>query len=139
MSDLSRFYGPSRRQYDDALAEIRRGRKTSHWIWYIFPQIFGLGSSTTSEYYAIRSLQEAKDFAADPVLGARLTEISSALLELENADIHSVMGYPDDLKLFSSMTLFSLAAPENPVFKQVLDRYYGGRLDENTLRMLKMR
>jgi len=139
MSDLSRFYGPQRRQFEDALEEIRRGFKTSHWIWFVFPQIDGLGSSATAQYYAIRSLDEARDFAADPFLGGNLRTITNALLELPGNDPHRIMGYPDDLKLRSSMTLFSLACPDEPIFNRVLEKYYNGVPDEMTLHILESR
>ena len=118
MSDLSRFITAQERSYDSALREIRSGRKRTHWMWYIFPQIAGLGFSQTAQYYAISSLQEAKDYYAHPVLGKRLVEISEALLALDSCDATSVMGYPDDLKLKSCMTLFA-AASGNPVFTKV--------------------
>ena len=109
--DLSRFHRAQPRDYDQALSEIRAGRKRSHWIWYIFPQIQGLGYSSTAQFYAIQDLSEAKAYLADPVLRERLLEISGALLGLESSDPSAVMGYPDDLKLRSSMTLFALAEP----------------------------
>ena len=135
--DLSRFHRAQARDYAQALAEIRAGRKRSHWIWYIFPQILGLGFSTTSEFYAIRDLGEAKAYLADPVLRERLLEISGALLELDSSDPSAVMGYPDDLKLKSSMTLFELAEPDCPVFPAVLEKYYGGERDWRTIRLAR--
>ncbi len=135
--DLSRFHRAQARDYAQALAEIRAGRKRSHWIWYIFPQILGLGFSTTSEFYAIRDLGEAKAYLADPVLRGRLLEISGALLELDSSDPSAVMGYPDDLKLKSSMTLFELAEPDCPVFPAVLDKFYGGERDRRTIRLAR--
>ncbi|MBR0160472.1 MAG: DUF1810 domain-containing protein [Oscillospiraceae bacterium] len=136
-SDLSRFLDAQRYDYDTALREIRSGRKRSHWMWYIFPQIQGLGFSSTAQYYAIRDLQEAKDYLAHPVLGARLKEISEALLALDGLSAHEVFGYPDDLKLRSSMTLFSLAAPEEAVFSAVLEKYYGGEPDSRTIQLAR--
>ena len=109
MADLSRFLKAQEYDYDQALREIRAGRKRSHWMWYIFPQIQGLGFTRTSEFYAIRDLDEAKAYLADPVLGARLKEISSALLDLDGLSASEIFGYPDDLKLRSCMTLFCLA------------------------------
>ena len=120
------------------MAEIRSGRKCSHWIWYIFPQIQGLGFSSTAQYYAIENLEEAKAYLADPVLRERLLEISNALLALDSCDPSEVMGYPDDLKLRSSMTLFSLAEPECTVFRNVLDKFYGGREDERTIDLCRI-
>ena len=135
--DLSRFLKAQERDYKTALAEIRSGRKRSHWIWYIFPQLKGLGFSSISEYYGIDGINEARAYMKDPVLSARLIEISRALLGLDSSDPGSVMGYPDDLKLRSSMTLFRAAAPEEPVFSQVLEKFFGGRQDQKTLRILK--
>ena len=131
--DLSRFHTAQARDYDTALSEIRSGRKRSHWIWYIFPQIQGLGYSSTAQYYALQDLDEAKAYLADPVLRERLLEISGALLDLDCSDPSSVMGYPDDLKLRSSMTLFALADPECPVFPAVLRKFYHGEMDERTI------
>ena len=115
-SDLSRFLKAQEGDYERALGEIRSGRKRSHWMWYIFPQIQGLGFSSTAQYYAIRDLQEAKDYLAHPVLGTRLKEISSALLDLEGLSASEIFGYPDDLKLRSSMTLFRMADLDCPIF-----------------------
>ena len=131
--DLSRFHKAQKGSYETALAEIRAGRKRSHWIWYIFPQIQGLGYSSTAQYYAIEDLEEAKAYLADPVLRERLLEISNALLALDSCDPTDVMGYPDDLKLRSSMTLFSLADPECTVFRDVLEKFYDGREDPRTV------
>ena len=133
---LDKYVSAQARDYDDALREIRGGRKRSHWIWYIFPQLDGLGYSPTAQYYGIRDLEQAKDYMAHPLLGPRLVEISEALLALPSSDPGAVMGYPDDLKLCSSMTLFELAAPDQPVFGKVLDKFYGGRRDPLTLRLL---
>ena len=135
--DLDRFVKAQAYDYDAALREIRSGRKRSHWMWYIFPQLQGLGFSSTAQYYGIRDLEEAKAYIAHPVLGPRLKEISEALLGLDTCDPSAVMGYPDDLKLRSCMTLFELAAPEQPVFGRVLEKYYVGRRDSCTLELLK--
>lgn len=123
--------------YADALAEIRKGRKVSHWIWYIFPQLKGLGYSNMSRYYGIDGIGEARAYLADPVLRANLLEISGELLKLESCDPLAVMGSPDDKKLRSSMTLFAEAEPECEVFTQVLEKYFGGRKDGRTLGMLR--
>ena len=133
--DLSRFVTAQERSYDAALSEIINGRKRTHWMWYIFPQLDGLGRSSTAQYYAISNLQEAKEYYAHPVLGPRLVEITEALLTLDSDDATAVMGYPDDLKLHSSMTLFAVASG-NPVFSKVLEKYYGGSQDRLTLRLL---
>ena len=133
---LDRFLDAQRGDYAAALAEVRRGRKTSHWMWYIFPQIAGLGQSSTARYYSIRDLEEAREYYAHPVLGQRLREISGALLDLRGSDPVAVFGGIDSMKLKSSMTLFALAAPDDPIFQQVLDKYYGGEQDALTLRIL---
>lgn len=133
---LDRFLDAQRGDYAAALAEVRRGRKTSHWMWYIFPQIAGLGQSSTARYYSIRDLEEAREYYAHPVLGQRLREISGVLLELRGSDPVAVFGGIDSMKLKSSMTLFAVAAPDDPLFRQVLDKYYGGEQDALTLRIL---
>ncbi|MFR7759380.1 MAG: DUF1810 domain-containing protein [Christensenellales bacterium] len=135
MHDLNRFISAQERSYDAALREIKAGHKATHWMWYIFPQIAGLGFSSTARFYAISSMQEAKDYYAHPVLGKRLVEISEALLALDTNDAAAVMGYPDDLKLRSSMTLF-LAASGDAVFQKVLDKFYSGKPDSKTLSIL---
>ena len=134
-SDLSRFVKAQEHDYAQALREIRAGRKRSHWMWYIFPQIQGLGFSSTAQYYAIRDLNEAKDYLAHPVLGARLKEISEALLELDGLSAHEIFGYPDDLKLRSCMTLFRMADLNCEVFEQVLEKYYDGEPDRRTVEL----
>ena len=136
MADLQRFKDAQRNDYEQALQEVKSGRKRTHWMWYIFPQIRGLGMTPISDNYSIRSLREAKDYLKDPVLGVRLVEISKALLELNTSDPHAVFGSPDDLKLRSCMTLFERADPQNPVFGDVLDKYYRGERDQRTLEIL---
>lgn len=131
--DLSRFIKAQQGSYQTALAEIKRGRKTSHWMWYVFPQIAGLGMSPTAQYYAVQNLEEAREYLDDPVLGPRLAEISRALLALDTGDADYVFGWPDNMKLRSSMTLFSLVSRDDTVFQDVLDKYYGGEPDEMTL------
>ncbi|WP_352427553.1 DUF1810 domain-containing protein, partial [Enterocloster asparagiformis] len=121
--------------YARALQEIKNGRKTSHWMWYIFPQLSGLGHSQTARYYAIRDRAEAAAYMAHPVLGSRLLEISSELLKLKSSDAREIMGWPDDLKLKSSMTLFGLVSRE-PVFRQVLEQYFGGEEDQYTVQAI---
>ena len=134
-SNLQRFLDAQSSSYQNALAEIKNGRKRSHWMWFIFPQIQGLGLSETARFYAIADAQEAKEYLAHPVLSARLLEICQALLGLASADAHAIFGSPDDLKLKSSMTLFA-AAGSSPVFQQVLDKFYHGAPDDKTLRIL---
>ena len=135
---LDRFVRAQERSYAQALSEIRAGQKRSHWMWYIFPQIAGLGMSSTAQYYAIADLTEAEAYLAHPILGPRLVEISTALLALDTNDAYAVFGWPDELKLRSCMTLFACAAVDQPVFQQVLDKYYGSRPDEQTLRLLRL-
>ena len=122
--------------YADALAEIRAGRKRSHWIWYIFPQMKGLGRSYTSERYGIASLEDARAYLAEPTLRARLLEITGALLALDG-DIRVIFPSPDDKKVRSCMTLFRAAEPELTCFQQVLDKFYGGKADRLTEKMLE--
>ena len=136
--ELDKFVRAQQRDYATALSEIRSGRKRSHWMWYIFPQIQGLGMSSTAQFYGIKDLEQAKDFLAHPYLGRNLIEISSALLALDENNPTAVMGYPDDLKLRSCMTLFELADPSCDVFGAVLEKFYGGRRDEMTLRILNL-
>ena len=135
MDGLERFVQAQADSYARALREIKSGRKTSHWMWYIFPQLSGLGHSQTARYYAIRDRAEAEAYLAHPVLGKRLLEISSELLKLESSDATVVMGWPDDLKLKSSMTLFSLVSRE-PVFRQVLEKYFRGEEDAYTVQAI---
>ena len=134
--DLQRFKDAQERDYRQALAEIRAGRKRSHWIWYVFPQLQGLGRSPMCARYGIRGMGEAEAYLADETLRGRLVEISRALLELEGSDPVTVMGHIDALKLRSCMTLFSLARGADPAFQEVLDRYFGGEPDPLTLELL---
>ena len=134
---LERFLKAQEGDYEIALSEIRAGRKRSHWIWYVFPQLRGLGYSRMSEYYGIDGLGEARAYVKEPTLRARLLQVTKTLLDLPGNDPTVVMGHPDDLKLRSCMTLFALAAPEQPVFGRVLEKYYAGRRDERTLELLK--
>ncbi|MFL6064560.1 MAG: DUF1810 domain-containing protein [Friedmanniella sp.] len=122
--------------YRQALAELGRGRKVSHWMWFVFPQLAGLGRSSTAQYYALRSLAEAEAYLAHPVLGPRLRECAEMLAGLTGRTADEVFGGIDAVKLRSSMTLFSRAAPEERVFAAVLDRYFGGQPDPATERLL---
>lgn len=135
--DLSRFVKAQEQDYATALAEIKSGRKRSHWMWYIFPQIAGLGFSSTAQYYAIKNLGEAVAYLQNELLGSRLTEICSALLALSSNNASEIFGYPDDMKLRSSMTLFEAAScsTEN-IFAQVLDKFFAGKRDERTLEII---
>jgi len=134
--NLQRFLDAQATDYPQALAELRAGRKRSHWMWYIFPQIHGLGFSSISQRYAIRDAAEAAAYLHHPVLGAHLVEISQALLGLAGSNATSIMGSPDDLKLRSSMTLFGAVPGASPVFQQVLDKFFGGAPDAKTLQLL---
>ena len=134
--DLSRFTTEHKRSFDRALAEIKRGKKQTHWMWYIFPQVSGLGSSYMAVFFSIKSMAEARAFIEDEYLGGNLLTISSALLSLESNDPRAVMGFPDDMKLRSSMTLFLRATDDNEVFRAVLDKFFGGEEDPKTLEML---
>lgn len=133
--DANKFLDAQRDSYENALKEINNGRKTSHWIWYIFPQIAGLGRSHTSEFYAIKDLEEAKEYLANDTLKSRLIEISDALL-LCDGNIKGIFGSPDYLKVRSCMTLFQKAAPDIKVFQAVLDKFYDGIPDRKTLSIL---
>ena len=135
--DLSRFIKAQENDYDTALSEIKAGRKTSHWIWYIFPQLEELGFSPTAKFYGIVDLDEARAYLANNLLRTRLIEISQAMLDLSSRDIKDIMGYPDNLKLCSSMTLFHLAEPACDVFTKVLDKYFDGNLDKKTIALCK--
>lgn len=135
MKSLDRFITAQSDSYDHALSEIRKGRKTSHWMWYIFPQIEGLAHSDTAKYYALKDIVEAETYLNHPVLGKRLIEISEELLKHKNKTANEIFGYPDDLKLHSSMTLFSILPNSNPVFKNVIVAYFNGADDEKTIRI----
>lgn len=134
MYDLSRFLTIQERFYDRALNEIKTGRKYTHWIWFIFPQLKGLGHSRNALYYGIENLDEAKEYLEEEILRERLLEICQAVLELESNDITYIMGgHTDEKKLLSSMTLFHLAEPTCETFKKVIDKYFDGNLDEKTV------
>lgn len=134
---LRRFIEAQQDDYYTALNEIRQGRKQTHWMWYVFPQLAGLGHSEMAKRYAIVDMEEAQTYIDHPLLGSRLREISGTLLELFTNNATEVMGSPDDVKLRSSMTLFSMTKDADPVFQAVLEKFYGGKKDEQTLRLLK--
>jgi uncharacterized protein (DUF1810 family) len=136
LSDLRRFHEAQEGVYGQALAELRAGRKRTHWMWFIFPQYAGLGRSAMSEYYAINSVDEARAYLDDPVLGHRLRECAAAILALREPSASAVFGHPDDLKLRSSATLFARIEPEGSVFHQVLDRFFDGKSDPATLALI---
>ena len=137
--DLQRFLKPHNQDFQTALAEVKIGKKTSHWMWYIFPQLKELGFSETAKYYGIESLEEATEFLHHPQLGQNLVAITSELLKLDSKNATSVFGNPDDMKLRSSMTLFSLVSPENQIFQQVLDKFFDGKKDDQTVKLLKLK
>lgn len=134
--DLNRFVRAQEESYARALAEISSGQKRSHWMWYIFPQIDGLGSSPTTKFYAIKSLQEAQQYLIHPVLGKRLQECVERLLGLEGRTVSEIFGYPDDLKLRSCLTLFANVAGQSSPFERVLTKYFHGERDARTLDIL---
>lgn len=135
-ANLDRFVAAQATAYAQALVEIRSGRKRSHWMWFIFPQLKGLGYSSNANYYGIDGLAEATAYMQHPILGTRLIEISRALLNLPGSNATSVMGSPDDMKLRSSMTLFSLVKGADPVFGLVLDKYFQSHKDDQTIALL---
>jgi uncharacterized protein (DUF1810 family) len=136
-SNLQRFIDAQRADYATALAEIKSGRKRSHWMWYIFPQIQGLGFSSTSKFYAITDTDEAIAYLQHPVLGERIITISNELLKSTDNNAANILGYPDDLKLRSCMTLFAALPGTDPVFDAVLEKFFGGLGDEATLEIIK--
>src|SRR5271166_3561668 len=134
--NLSRFVQAQEDDYEQALAEIRSGRKRSHWMWYIFPQIDGLGFSSTSRRYSIKSVAEAEAYLSHPVLGLRLIECAEAALRVEGRSAYEIFGSPDVMKLKSCATLFAIVSLAEPVFHQLLDKYYQGEQDDRTLQLL---
>lgn len=135
--NLNRFIEAQNRDYDIALAEIRAGKKVSHWMWYIFPQLKGLGRSSTSEYYGLSGIKEAQAYLSDPILKARLIEITDAVIAHKDKSAEEIFEGIDAKKLRSCMTLFSIAAPDIPVFEAVLEQFFHGVPDRNTLRLTK--
>ncbi len=134
--DLRRFLDAQQGVYATALAELRAGAKRSHWIWFVFPQLRGLGHSATAQRFGISSLAEAQAYLAHPVLGGRLRECAAALLAVEGRSVHQILGFPDDLKVRSSMTLFARADADQ-VFLDILDKFYEGKQDPETLALLE--
>ncbi|MDH6232667.1 uncharacterized protein (DUF1810 family) [Mesorhizobium soli] len=135
--DLVRFVSAQDPVIAEVCAELKHGRKTSHWMWFVFPQVAGLGMSAMSQRYAIGSLGEARAYLEHPVLGPRLRLCVGLLLEIKGRSAHEIFGSPDDRKLRSSLTLFEQAASEDPIFRQALDRYFGGIADQATLERLR--
>lgn len=134
--DLYRFIEAQEAVYDRALSELRDGRKRSHWMWFIFPQLAGLGSSPMSHRYSIRSIEEAREYLVHPVLGPRLIECAEALLSLTNLSATEILGSPDDMKLRSSATLFANVSERGSVFERILEKYYDGQRDPRTEELL---
>ena len=134
--DLQRFVDAQAPVYQRVVAELRQGRKQSHWMWFIFPQIKGLGSSTTANKFAIASRAEAQAYLDHPILGPRLRECAQLVTAVPQRSIEDILGYPDDLKFRSSMTLFAIAAADNKDFTDALDKFYGGKADPATLERL---
>jgi uncharacterized protein (DUF1810 family) len=135
--NLQRFVDAQALVIDQVRSELRAGRKTSHWIWFIFPQIKGLGHSATAREFAISSRDEAAAYAAHPVLGPRLRECTSLMNAIEGRGITQILGTPDDLKFRSSMTLFAECCPDDPIYTDAINKYYGGEFDALTLDLLR--
>jgi len=139
LEDLERFVQAQTRDYDVALSELRAGKKRSHWMWYIFPQFEGLGSSPISQRYAIKSVAEANAYLAHPVLGPRLLECAEAVIRIEGRSAAEIFGYPDDLKLRSCATLFAHVSPNGSVFHRIIEKYFDDEQDPETLRIVNRR
>jgi uncharacterized protein (DUF1810 family) len=133
---IERFVDAQDRVHDQVVAELRRGRKTSHWMWFVFPQLRGLGRSETARFYGLASADEARAYLAHPVLGPRLRECVALVLDVDGRSVHEIFGSPDDLKLRSCLTLFAHIAPDDGLFQRALDRLFGGERDERTLALL---
>lgn len=136
MNNLDRFIEAQKKSYSIALNEIKNGKKVSHWMWYIFPQVIGLGYSEMANYYGIEDIDEAKAYLSNEVLGPRLREITSEVLKVNKDNPEDIFGYVDAMKLRSSMTLFDYVSSED-IFKDVLDKYYGGKIDEKTIAIIE--
>ena len=134
--DLNRFLEAQESKFQLALTEIKEGKKQSHWMWFIFPQIAGLGFSDYNVFYAIKNMEEASQYLQHPILGKRLIEISKAVLEINGKTANEIFGKPDDRKLQSCMTLFAQIKSTDPIFQKILDKYYLGNKDEKTIQLL---
>lgn len=134
--DLSRFLRAQETIYESVLAELGNGRKQSHWMWFIFPQIEGLGYSSTSKYYSIKSMEEAREYLKHPLLGSRLLKCAETVLAIKGKTALEIFGSPDDIKLRSSMTLFACATESETVFVRVLEKYFDGKPDKRTQTLL---
>jgi len=135
--NLNRFLEAQMVTYEGAMLELTRGRKESHWIWYIFPQIEGLGRSDTAKLYSIKSLEEGRAYLEHPVLGPRLIEACEILLSLKDASMDEVMGFPDDLKLLSSMTLFEALSGLNSIYSKIIELYFNDERDMNSIEIIQ--
>ena len=131
--DFKRFHDAQAPVIDTVLAELRAGRKRTHWMWYVFPQLAALGRSATAKQYGITGLDEAHAYMDDPVLGQRLVECATGMLAIPDKSLNTILGSPDDLKFVSSMTLFATAVPTQPVFRACLDKYCNGQMDPLTM------
>lgn len=136
--DLNRFMSAQADVYSKALAELKAGKKRSHWMWYIFPQVCGLGSSPKATHYAINGLDEAREYLSHPILGTRLRECAETVLAIDNRAASEIFGYPDDLKFKSSITLFEVVAGQDSIFAAGLVRYFNGERDSRTLELLQV-
>ncbi|MGI8580627.1 MAG: DUF1810 domain-containing protein [Chitinophagaceae bacterium] len=136
-NDLRRFLQAQQNIYPQVLKELQSGKKTSHWMWFIFPQIEGLGHSSTAKYYSIKTIEEAKEYLGHPILGNRLLQCSNIIVGIENKNVDEIFGYPDNMKLRSCMTLFNFISPEQRVFADVLEKYFSGEEDGQTLSILQ--
>jgi uncharacterized protein (DUF1810 family) len=136
-SDLTRFIEVQNKNYSIALSEIKSGKKTTHWMWYVFPQILGLGYSETAKFYEIKNLEEACDYLDNDYLSQNLFEISKILYDLKENNANKIFGYTDELKLKSSMTLFYIASNKKEIFKSIIDKYFNGVFCENTIQLIK--
>lgn len=137
MDKFAEFVDAQDPVYEQVVRELKAGRKQTHWMWFIFPQLAGLGSSHMAQKFAIDSLAEAQSYLQHPVLGARLRECARLMIAAPHGDVSAILGYPDDLKFRSSMTLFAAAEPNEPVFQAALDKFFGGERDSRTMELLK--
>ena len=133
--NLNRFVAAQENIYQTVIGELKNGDKQSHWMWFIFPQIDGLGTSSTAKFYAIKNIEEASAYCNHPILGKRLLECSAILLTINNKSADDIFGFPDYVKLQSCMTLFSVVFPQESVFKEVLSKYYKDQMDEKTIKI----
>ncbi len=134
--NLNRFISAQDKIYETVIKELKNGKKQTHWMWYIFPQIDGLGTSATSKYYGIKSIEEAQQYLNHPVLGKRLLECAEIVITLEGKSIAEIFGFPDNLKLKSSITLFAYIAKPDSIFARIIDKYFEGEKDVKTLDIL---